>query len=937
MLIVQCLRGTEIGQVKIEQMNEEYYYFYKNKEFEDSKFEERGNILFIQYKPVQKGNNETKMECCGMAFGDYNREKSDDCANELLIVHVKRINFSENKNISSDNNANKEYLEMYEEIIKKNVENDRSAELTYNNSYYISQVNDTDEKINNLKGYVEKEIEENELEKIQKLYKKFLTDETEYNNDNNFTEEERKKYKEIFECYDKLERTREKNFSPLGQRSVYARRVINKGNRRPNRTEYQRDWERVIHSKSFRRLEDKAQIYTLSKGDHFRTRLTHSLEVTQIARGIARELNLNEDLVEAIALAHDLGHTPFGHVGERTLNEILKDEGVEGGFKHNFQGVKVVNYLEEKYGEFEGMDLTYQVMEGILKHTKICDCDYKESCPDSNKIKGLNCEYNFYNIDKFLCNGKTSFLHPEYNFATTVEGQIVAIADEIAQRAHDLDDGIASKIIDENKLLVQLKDMAKRNLKDIVDNEFVAELFHKFATMEDAKKELKDTVRNTVVDSIKKKISESKEIHEKQKKEFGDILDNEMKNISNEETAKIVKKEFINRLRQSSIEKCKNKKVEIKEIIEKIKQEQFKCLFENEYMENIYKKYIKNSTLDIINKLENICSKDYLKVIKKCNESKAKNESDRDCVAKKKEKKDLLKLEEMSLNKQSDYAKMKIENELGDLSIEILMNLSNNKLNEFIEKKNKELKIDIIKIAKTNFEKEVQNEEYTTKVNDIADFEDELYIKIKKSLNYIDEDKRDYIDDLDIKRARIVSDVITFFIKKIRNDSQKKILEYKIEGNSIENGIIDKQLIKFTGSLEKIRGELEQITSNKIINSEEVNCFDGKGKYIIRKLYKAYTTNPKQMSNTTIKRIEREISKFTNDKFDICKMYINKEGFEKEYEVYKKYIDGEKNAYASIKVKKHKVFVRCLIDLIAGMTDEFANKQFEKLYYARTY
>src|SRR5262249_40054174 len=143
-----------------------------------------------------------------------------------------------------------------------------------------------------------------------------------------------------------------------------------RGRRQPepaprNRSEYQRDRDRIIHSTAFRRLEYKTQVFVNHEGDLFRTRLTHSLEVAQIARSIARNLRLNEDLVEAISLAHDLGHTPFGHAGQDALNACMKNHG---GFEHNLQSLLVVDELEERYGGFNGLNLTFETREGILKH-----------------------------------------------------------------------------------------------------------------------------------------------------------------------------------------------------------------------------------------------------------------------------------------------------------------------------------------------------------------------------------------------------------------------------------------------------------------------------------------------------------------------------------------------------------------------------------------
>lgn len=191
----------------------------------------------------------------------------------------------------------------------------------------------------------------------------------------------------------------------------------------PYRTPFQRDRDRIIHSTAFRRLEYKTQVFIYHEGDYYRNRLTHTIEVQQIARTIARELKVNEDLVEAIALAHDLGHTPFGHKGEMVLNEIMQSFGLPG-FEHNRQGLRIVDLLEERYPDFPGLNLTFEVREGIIRHTTSYDIPLIEE------------EYKEF----------TQFKSP------TIECQIVNIADEIAYTCHDLDDGIKSEIININEV-----------------------------------------------------------------------------------------------------------------------------------------------------------------------------------------------------------------------------------------------------------------------------------------------------------------------------------------------------------------------------------------------------------------------------------------------------------------------------------------------------
>ncbi len=183
------------------------------------------------------------------------------------------------------------------------------------------------------------------------------------------------------------------------------------------RSEFQRDRDRIIHSAAFRRLEYKTQVFVNHEGDLFRTRLTHSIEVAQIARSIARALHLNEDLTEAIALAHDLGHTPFGHAGQDALNACMKPYG---GFEHNLQSLRVVDELEERYAEFCGLNLTFEAREGILKHC---------SPANARELGDLG--------DRFLNRTQPS-----------LEAQLTDLADTIAYNSHDVDDGLRSRLID---------------------------------------------------------------------------------------------------------------------------------------------------------------------------------------------------------------------------------------------------------------------------------------------------------------------------------------------------------------------------------------------------------------------------------------------------------------------------------------------------------
>lgn len=198
------------------------------------------------------------------------------------------------------------------------------------------------------------------------------------------------------------------------------------------RTQYQRDRDRIIHSRAFRRLEYKTQVFLNGTGDHLRTRLTHTIEVAAISRNIARPLKLNEDLVEAIALAHDLGHSPFGHKGEAVLDELMKKHG---GFEHNRHSLRIVEELEQKYPDFPGLNLSWEVREGLVKHYTAFD--------HPGKRRGFNAKNS------------------------SLEAQIANLADEITYYSHDLDDGLESGLLSEDELTrdVQMWAYAARLVK----------------------------------------------------------------------------------------------------------------------------------------------------------------------------------------------------------------------------------------------------------------------------------------------------------------------------------------------------------------------------------------------------------------------------------------------------------------------------------------
>lgn len=207
----------------------------------------------------------------------------------------------------------------------------------------------------------------------------------------------------------------------------YAARALSSPGRQfseltpPTRSEFQRDRDRIIHSAAFRRLEYKTQVFVNHEGDLFRTRLTHSIEVAQIARSVARNLRLNEDLVEAISLAHDLGHTPFGHAGQDALNACMKNFG---GFEHNLQSLRVVDSLEQRYGAFDGLNLMFETREGVLKH---CSLSNAQQLGDIGR--------------RFIDRKQP-----------TLEAQLTNLADEIAYNNHDIDDGLRSGLLSTDQL-----------------------------------------------------------------------------------------------------------------------------------------------------------------------------------------------------------------------------------------------------------------------------------------------------------------------------------------------------------------------------------------------------------------------------------------------------------------------------------------------------
>lgn len=470
-----------------------------------------------------------------------------------------------------------------------------------------------------------------------------------------------------------------------------------------DRNEFSRDRDRILFSKAFRRLEHKAQIYSHEKGDHFRTRLTHTLEVVQIARSIARNLGLNEDLTEAIALGHDIGHTPFGHQGEYVLDNIMRGEDDlggklnykinYGGFKHNFNGIKVLDILEKKFRNEMGLNLTWQVLDGILKHTKIEKdgkiWDIKRFMPQSSHREL---------IEKFM-----SVKHP-----VTLEGQVVAIADEIAQRQHDLDDGLRDKDLKlrENKIIGYIQDM--------IEEERVKTAIRTYNAIDNDYEE--DSLSGLFI-----KVAAS-------------IFDPEM--------------------------------VLLRELGTKIEEREIK---------KFNKKNFRKKIDDLTKYLQN--------------------------------------------NKNHD------SNE----DIKFLQDLKSKIGNDSLEKN--------VKIISK--EERIRNNEYIWNA--------------------------------------LVRDIVDYFIKDVTLASIAQIQDYDIEDVKKYKGkrYIPDNLISFSETGKKIDKKIKHYIDNRIVNSYDVNRFDGKATFIVKQLFKAYYTNPRQMPEILLEILSSRIK--VNSKEYGCKIKIGKE------------------------------------------------------------
>ena len=256
---------------------------------------------------------------------------------------------------------------------------------------------------------------------------------------------------------------KENHLKPYAVKSINSKGRIYKELENVNRSPYQRDRDRIIHSSSFRRLKHKTQVFVNTEGDHYRTRLTHSMEVSQIARSLARILGLNEDLSETLSLSHDLGHTPFGHAGEEVLNQCMEKYG---GFNHNLQTLRIVTTIENKYYKFHGLNLTIETLDGLIKH--------------NGPIKNISIYKKI--IRKDLFKNKINF-----NKFPSLEAQVASISDDIAYNNHDLEDGLRAGLftLEDVKSIFHLDNFIDKHLKnkknfrrEIIINQIIRDLIN---------------------------------------------------------------------------------------------------------------------------------------------------------------------------------------------------------------------------------------------------------------------------------------------------------------------------------------------------------------------------------------------------------------------------------------------------------------------------
>ena len=298
-----------------------------------------------------------------------------------------------------------------------------------------------------------------------------------------------------------------KNYSNLGLFKSKGRLIFEPKNK--YRSPFQRDRDRIIHSASFRRLKHKTQVFVNTEGDHYRTRITHSIEVAQIARSIAKYLNVNDDLAETLSLAHDLGHTPFGHAGEIALNECMSKYG---GFDHNLQTLRIVMFLEHKYLKFKGLNLSIETLDGLIKHNG----PYRE-ISKLNKIIGKK---NF--------KGKLNF-----NKNTSIEAQISAISDDIAYNNHDIQDGIKANLFKledliEIKFFKEIYKSYKSNIKKKEKNIIIYQIIRDSINLM-----VEDVINNTLLNIKDNKI-----------KKYSDIINNKKQIVSFSNKFKSIEQEI---------------------------------------------------------------------------------------------------------------------------------------------------------------------------------------------------------------------------------------------------------------------------------------------------------------------------------------------------------------------------------------------------------
>ena len=349
-----------------------------------------------------------------------------------------------------------------------------------------------------------------------------------------------------------------KNYSKIGVFKSKGR--LFKESLSKYRTPFQRDRDRIIHSASFRRLKHKTQVFVNTEGDHYRTRITHSMEVAQIARSVARYFNLNEDLTETLSLAHDLGHTPFGHAGEDALNECMEEYG---GFDHNLQTLRIVMFLENKYLKFSGLNLSIETLEGLLKHNgPLEELDLVDSLIGIKKLKSM------------------------INFKTypSLEAQISSISDDIAYNNHDIQDGINANLF---------------KLEELVEIYFFADIYKKYRKKIN-KKNYKiityQIVRDSIHLMIKDLINNTKENIKKNKvKNFKDLsktsflmvdFSDKIKNSENEIKYFLRTKMYNNK---EVLAKNNKGKSIVRKLFDKIKQNPKKFISREQFFDNKYR------------------------------------------------------------------------------------------------------------------------------------------------------------------------------------------------------------------------------------------------------------------------------------------------------------------------------------------------------------